>query len=243
MFNRLFGKTVFGKQKAPSRVLAPEILGLHLGGSFSLDELKLRLLEPELVSENMSSVHIIQAVGEVRLDESSKVLRFYTDDDGFLQVVLDGGDSDEHVTDVKLYYFYETQGVGSDADWEKVLKETISQPQAVLEGHSYTRVWQGVGESSPPVAMTETTHHADGSVTSTDQFAMLYERTLYEGKQDEGKLFEGQDETAQNGSEVGGEKFEYLMKVGEEKMNNGQLDRCLVVSTGFDIEPSDISFN
>src|SRR5690606_40561764 len=67
--------------------------------------------------------------------------------------------------------------------------------------------------------------YADGSVTSTDQFAMLYERTLYEGKQ---------DETAQSGSGVGGEKFEYLMKVGEEKMNNGQLDRCLVVSTGFD---------
>ncbi|QEM81541.1 YjfK family protein [Halomonas binhaiensis] len=254
MFNRLFGKTVFGKPlfgkaQAPSRVLAPEILGLHLGGSFSLDELKLRLLAPELVSENMSSVHIIQAVGEVRLDESSKVLRFYTDDDGFLQVVLDGGDSDEHVTDVKLYYFYETQGIGSDADWEKVLKETISQPQAVLEAHQYTQVWQGVGESSPPVAMTETTHHADGSVSSTDQFAMLYERKLYEGKLDERTLGERslgerkQDETAPSGSEVGGEKFEYLMKIGEEKMNNGQLDRCLVVSTGFDIEPSDISFN
>lgn len=213
MFERLFGK-----RPTQTEPRAPEVMGLHLGGSFSLDELKLRLLEPDIVPEGMASHQIIQAVGEIKLDANSRVLRFYTDDDAFLQVLLDGGGSESDIRDVKLWYFYETRGVGSEADWNSLLKNGISQANFTFEDREWLRVWEGTGDSSPPVAMTETTWQANGGVSSTDQFAMLYER------------------------EIAPQRFEYLMKVGEEKLEGSRLDRCLVISTGFDIEPADLTF-
>ncbi|ALM52850.1 YjfK family protein [Halomonas huangheensis] len=214
MFERLFGK----RQATTEQERAPEVMGLHLGGSFSLDELKLRLIEPEVIPEGMASHQIIQAVGEVKLDANSRVLRFYTDDDAFLQVLLDGGGSESDIRDVKLWYFYETKGVGSDADWNQLLAAGISQPKLTFEDREWQRVWEGTGDASPPVAMTETTWNAEGNTSSTDQFAMLYER------------------------EMAHQRFEYLMQVGEERLVDNRLDRCLVISTGFDIEPADLTF-
>jgi hypothetical protein len=64
--------------------------------------------------------------------------------------------------------------------------------------------------------MTEQTHAENGSVSETDQFAMLYEREIENGQ------------------------FEYLMKAGEERLIDHHLDRCVVTSTAFDIRPADI---
>ncbi len=43
----------FKKKKTPETPLphSPEILGLRLGGAFELDDLKLRLIEPDLIIE------------------------------------------------------------------------------------------------------------------------------------------------------------------------------------------------
>lgn len=213
MFSKFFGK----KEKAKPQ--APEIMGLYLGGSFELDALKLKLIEPQLVIDGAASQHLIQAVGEVHLDTGGKILRFYTDDDAFLQVVLDGGDTENHITDVKLWYFYDTQTVGSDGQWQGLLRNGISQPEYPLERYTYSRVWNAVGEESPPVAMTEKTYEEDGDTSETDQFVMLYERPL------------------------DNDEVETVMVVGEEKVVNNNLDRCLVVSTGFNIEPADIKIN
>ncbi|WP_158970513.1 YjfK family protein [Paraglaciecola sp. L3A3] len=214
MFSKLFGK-----KKQDDKPKAPEIMGLYLGGSFELDPLKLRLIEPELVIEKAASQHIIQAVGEVNLDTGGKILRFYTDDDAFLQVILDGGDTENHITDVKLWYFYETKTIGSDAQWKQTIARGISTPSYTLENNHYQRVWDAVGEESPPVAMTEKTYEEDGDVSETDQFLMLYERHLSD------------DET------------ETLLVSAEEKLVNNNFDRCLVISTGFNIAQADITIN
>lgn len=213
MFSKLFGK------KAPARPSTPEIMGLYLGGSFELDSLKLSLLEPELTIEGAARSHLIQAVGRAPLDSGGELLRFYTDDDAFLQVVLDGGNTENHITDVKLWHFYSTQTVGTRQQWQDCLNNTISQPAYTLEGHQYTRVWDAVGDTSPPVAVTETTYEEDGDVSTTDQFMMLYERPLENGR------------------------TESLLVAGEEKIVGNNADRCLVISTGFDIEPADIRIN
>lgn len=207
----------FGNKPQPVVSPAPEIMGLRLGGAFELDDLKLRLIEPSLVVENVARTQLIQAVGVVKLDESATLLRYYTDDEGFLQVLLSGGMTENHIADVKLWYFYSTTGVGSDADWEQLLASGISATGAELEGNSYTRVWETTGASSPPVAMTERTYQEDGSESETDQFVMLYQR------------------------EVAPDRFEYLMKAGEEKIIDNRADRCLVLSTAFDIQHADIS--
>ena len=68
-------------------------------------------------------------------------------------------------------------------------------------------------------AVTETTYEEDGDVSNTDQFMMLYERPI-------------NDHLAES-----------LLVAGEEKMVGYNADRCVVVSTGFDIQPSDIKIN
>ncbi|WP_438863601.1 YjfK family protein [Neptunicella sp.] len=209
----------FGKKDTDNKVDAPEIMGLYLGGSFEIDPLKLRLIEPQLIIENAASQHLIQAVGEVHLDTGGKILRFYTDDDAFVQVVMDGGDTENHITDVKLWYFFDTQTVGNDQQWQQLVNSDISQPEYQLEQQTFSRVWNAVGEQSPPVAMTEKTYEQDGDVSETDQFVMLYERAI------------GEDE------------FESLMVSGEEKQVGNNLDRCRVISTGFNLQPADIRIN
>ncbi|MDC0602558.1 YjfK family protein [Aliiglaciecola sp.] len=209
----------FAKKDKDSGPKAPEIMGLYLGGSFELDDLKLKLVEPSLTIEGAARQHLIQAVGEAHLDTGGKILRFYTDDDAFLQVVLDGGDTENHISDVKLWYFYETKTVGSNAQWQSLIKDQISVPDYDLEGTSFSRVWNAIGDHSPPVAMTEKTYEQDGDVSETDQFVMLYERHI--------------DDTTS----------ETLLVCAEEKIVNNNHDRCLVLSTGFDISPADIRIN
>ncbi|GAA6184241.1 MULTISPECIES: YjfK family protein [Alteromonadaceae] len=209
----------FTKKSDNSDIKAPEIMGLYLGGSFELDDLKLKLIEPELVIEGAARQHLIQAVGEAHLDTGGKILRYYTDDDAFLQVVLDGGDTENHITDVKLWYFYETQTVGTDNQWRDLIERQISQPHYQIENNTYSRVWNAVGDESPPVAMTEKTFELDGDTSQTDQFVMLYER------------------------QIGNESYETLLVCAEEKIVDNNHDRCLVISTGFDVLPADIKIN
>jgi hypothetical protein len=153
------------------------------------------------------------------LDTGGKILRYYTDDDAYLQVVLDGGDTENHITDVKLWYFYETKTVGSDSQWQQQLKNEISQATFALQGHDFARVWDAVGDESPPVAMTEVTYEEDGDTSETDQFVMLYER------------------------QIDDDNVETLLISGEEKLVNNNFDRCLVISTGFNINQADITIN
>jgi hypothetical protein len=213
MFSKWFSK------KADKPSASPEIMGLYLGGSFQIEPLKLRLLEPLLTIEKAASTHIIQAVGEVNLDTGGKILRFYTDDDAFLQVVLDGGDTENHITDVKLWYFYDTQTIGTEQQWKSMLESGISRPEYSLDAHTFNRVWDAVGEESPPVAMTERTFEEDGDTSETDQFVMIYERQLDD------------------------ENVETLLISAEEKVVNGNFDRCLVRSTGFNLNQGDIQIN
>ncbi|MFT5541404.1 MAG: hypothetical protein ACI97K_000296 [Glaciecola sp.] len=216
MFSKLFGKK---EKDTPHKPDTPEIMGLYLGGSFELDALKLKLLQPDLKISNAASKHLIQAVGKVTLDTGGTMFRFYTDDDAFLQVITDGGETENHITDVKLWYFYETKTVGSEAQWQDLINNGISKATYTLDGDAYERVWDAMGEVSPPVAMTETTFEEDGDVTTTDQFIMLYEKSISE------------------------DDVEAVLVSGEEKIVGNNHDRCLVISTGFNLSPSDIIIN
>ena len=213
MLNKLFRRNK-PEQKARTSQ-PPEILGLRLGGAFELSDLWLRLIEPDLVIEGAARTQLIQAVGVVKLDENSTILRYYTDDDAYLRVYLDGGMTENHIGDVKLWYFYDTTGVNSQGAWDELIQSGISSPSHMLEGHEYSRVWNGEGGESPPVAWTEKTYSENGEASETDQFTMMYEREIPNGR------------------------YEYLMKTGEEKFVKGQPDRCCVISTGFDVNISE----
>lgn len=202
----------FKKKQAPEVQPdpSPEIMGFRLGGAFELDDLKLKLIEPQLIIEGASRTQLIKAVGEVRLDAQTRLLRYYTDDDGFIQV-LTHGDSEADISEVKLYYFYESRPIDSPSQWQSMLDNQIVQSHWELEGHRFDKVW----ENTRPVAMTEKTWLENGTVSETDQFVMVYERDTGDGQ------------------------FESLMVAGEEKIYRNQAERCLALSTGFDLSPTD----
>ncbi|MFP8966853.1 YjfK family protein [Pokkaliibacter sp. CJK22405] len=206
-------KSKIAAPEAEPKPAAPEVLGLRLGGAVELNELKLRLLDDQLITDNIAKTQLIQAVGQVKLDASNTILRFYTDDEAFFQVVMTGGVGDEFVSDVKLFHFYSTVGVNSRNDWEKTLRD-VSQPSWALEEKSFQRVWGAVGDN-PPMAMTEETFTQDSSGERTDQFIMLYELA------------------------TSAELSEFVLVSAEEKIINHQHDRCLVISTGINLGMAD----
>ncbi|HEB56207.1 MAG TPA: DUF2491 family protein [Gammaproteobacteria bacterium] len=203
------------KETEKAKPVMPEVLGFRLGGAVELNELKLRLIDDCTTFENVTKMQSIQAVGVVKLDEHSTIVRYYTDDDGFFQVIFNGGMTESHIEDLKLWFFYDTQGVSGDAEWNKQLKNGISKPDHELEGQQFYRVWNEVSGDSPPVSMTETTTSSGSSESTTDQFVMLYER---ESKPD---------------------FFEFLMISGEEKIIDDQAERCIVISTGINLSSAD----
>ena len=212
MFSKFFGK----KEDVNPLENTPSIMGLRIGGSFDIDPLLLRLTESELIVSGCAPTQIIQAAGIVDLD-GTWVYRFYTDDEAFLQVIAEGGQSDEHVVDVKLFHFYDTQDVSSQAVWDDVLYKKIGKENYELEGHTFQRVWTSTSDYHNPVHVQEKTYDAEGDASVTDQFIMLFERPIVD------------------------DNTESLFLSAEETEEQGNLTRCLVLSTGITLTPSQLT--
>lgn len=207
----------FLKKKATVSQTLPELFGLRLGGSIELNNLRLQFIQQHLIIENTAKLQLIQAVGIIQLDNHSHIIRYYTDDDGFFQFVLEGGMTEEYVNDGKLWYFYDTQSISTEEEWNRQLASNISQSNYELEGKTFSRLWQDTSGHHPPVAMTELTYTQDEEPSETDQFIMVYHRNANQ------------------------ELEEYLMLSGEETIANDQPDRSLVISTGLEISTADFN--
>ncbi|MFT5085277.1 MAG: hypothetical protein ACI9Y1_003335 [Lentisphaeria bacterium] len=208
----------FFKKKSKHSPLddAPSVMGLRLRGSFDIDPLLLKMFESSLIIDGAATSYIIKAAGVVELD-GTWMFRFYTDDDAFIQVITEGGKLDEHVVDVKLFHFYDTQDVPTQAIWDSLLNEKIGGATYQLEGHSYNRVWTSVSHYHNPVHMQERTYDETGTFSDTDQFVMLFERPISD------------------------ENTESLFLSAEETIEEGNLTRCLVLSTGITLSPSQLT--
>lgn len=215
----MFGLFKKNADDSSDSVKAPEIMGLRMNCSFEVDKLHLKLLEKHLLTSEVSCSHIIEAVGQVDLDDTT-ILRFYTDDEGFLQVVCQGPLEEDNVIDVKLFHFFKTVDVSEEATWHNLLRKKIGVETYTLEGNTYSRVWESSSEYHQPVAMTEKTHSENGNISETDQFIMLFERP------------------------IDAENSEFLLLSAEEVLDeHNNLSRCFVTSTGIAITPSQISIN
>lgn len=161
----------FLKKKENTLPAAPSFLGLRLGGCIKLDGFKLKLMEEFTTFQDAAETQLIEAVGEVTFDAYSKILRFYTDDEGFIQI-LTSGDDERNIKEIKLFYFYETIPVDSSEQWEHIISHELVEDNKIFNGKTYQKIWQ----NEKPVAMTETTWiHRDK--TTTDQFIMIYAST------------------------------------------------------------------
>lgn len=210
----------FFKKKSSESTLdhTPSIMGLRLKGSFDIDPLLMKMVESSLIIEGAASSYIIKAAGIAELD-GTWIFRFYTDDDAFIQVISEGGKSDEHVVDVKLFHFYDTQDVPTQAIWDSLLNDKIGAATYQLEGHSFNRVWTSASDYHNPVHVEERTYDETGESSTTDQFIMLFERPISEND------------------------TESLFLSAEESIEEGNITRCFVLSTGITLSPSQLSVN
>lgn len=215
----MFAKLIEKIKKPAPTVQTPSIMGLRLGASFEVDPLAVRLVLDELTIESCSPTQIIKAAGVIDLD-GTWVYRFYTDDDAWLQVIAEGGNRDEHVVDVKLFHFYDTRDVASEQAWNTLLEREMGRPSYELQGRTYQRVWTAAGDYHNPVHMSEKTYGEEGGHSTTDQFTMLFERELSD------------------------RRTESLFLSAEEKLEEaGYLSRCLVISTGISLTPSQLTIH
>jgi len=213
----MFG--IFNKKSDKPEITKPAIMGLTVGTSFDIDTLGFKLVMEKLVIADMAKTQLITSAGKADM-EGNTIFRFYTDDDAWLQVVCEGGETEDHIIDVKLFHYYDTKSVDNESQWNELLRHQIGTPTQELEGHTFTRVWSSTGDYSNPVHLREVTYDDSSESSTTDQFMMLFER------------------------EVDNDHMEALFLSAEEIENqhNG-LDRCLVISTGVSISPAQIKIN
>ena len=210
----ILGKTDPADQKSTDfKTDAPEVAGLRLSGAIEIDPLMLKLIEPDLTIEGAASTQLIQAVGVVDLDGgSTRLVRYYTDDDAYIQVLQEGTD-EAGIIEISLWYFYDTKPIDSQERWDRLLKSDVVTESGKydLDDTEFEAHW----DNTAPVCMTETTYPLNGQQSSTDQFAMLYSR------------------------KVSDKMTEELLVAGEEKEIGNNLDRSVVRTTGIQLNISD----
>ncbi len=194
--------------------IPPEVMGLRLGGSFTFNELSLKLAEESLVIDGANPHQIIQAVGVVELDSHHQIIRYYTDDEGYLQFNMYG----ETIQEISLWYIYDAKHI-PESRWMKTVRHEIAKEEYQLDDFTYIKSF----EEDEPVILTEKTHHHDGSVSTTDQFVMLYRREIENSECSE----------------------EMLLVSGEEKENvsTNLLEHEFVTYTGFVVKGHQITSN
>ncbi|EQC01214.1 YjfK family protein [Photorhabdus temperata] len=215
MFSKIakaFKRAFNSKEIASVGPKVPEVLGLRIGGALEIDPLILKLIESDLTIENAASTQLICSVGVVDLGDNVRLVRYYTDDEGYLQV-LQENESDDGVKEVSLWYFYETRPIDAQTQWDALIKSGIVTPngQYDLDGTKFSRLW----DNTKPVVVTEKTYHKNGTITETDQFMMVYTRQVSDNRTEE------------------------LLIAGEEKIVGNNLDRLMVKSTGIQLNQTD----
>jgi hypothetical protein len=209
----------FRNKNKKTTIQKPSIMGLEVGTSFDVDTLGFNIVMDKLTIASIAKTQIITAAGKADMDGNT-VFRFYTDDEAWLQVVCEGGETEEHIIDVKLFHYYNTESVDTEASWNTLLHTKIGTENYTVENNNFSRVWSSVDSYAMPVGLQETTYDESDDPDITDQFIMLFER------------------------EVDDHNMEFLFLSAEETENEqGNLDRCFVLSTGVNLTPSQITVN
>lgn len=234
MFKTL--KTLFrattAPQEQPSQTspglpigISSEMLeGLRLDGRVNIKLIGLRAHQDALFSWDDDAYHHIAAVGHVDLGQGAHLVRFYLDNDTWLQANIGHG----QILEYKLFDFYRVAHL-SDAEFDSMINGEDKKPDSIgaytvtlaatseeAKTCTYQRVW-GNSDSlwSPPVVFEEQVMTTESVMTrSVTHHVMLYERTIEDA-----------------------ERMEYLLLSAE---NDGEGGYMLVQNVGVDIASVDI---
>lgn len=172
----------------PMGVSQEDLEGLRLDGRVNIKLIGLRAHPDALFRWNDDDYHHIAAVGHVDLGQGAHLVRFYLDNDTWLQANIENG----QVLEYKLFDFYRVAHL-SDAEFDNLINGEDKQPDSIgaqtvsltstteeARSCTYQRVW-GDGDSlwSPPVVFEEQVMTTESvSARHVTHHAMLYERTI-----------------------------------------------------------------
>lgn len=208
----------------PTGVSQEDLEGLRLDGRVNIKLIGLRAHPDALFRWDDDAYHHIAAVGHVDLGQGAELVRFYLDNDTWLQANIENG----QVLEYKLFDFYRVAHL-SDAEFDNLINGEDKQPDSLgaqsiplastsdeARTCTYQRVW-GNNESvwSPPVMFEEQVMTTESlTARSVTHHAMLYERTIQDA-----------------------ERLEYLLLSAED---DGEGSFMLVQNVGVDVASIDI---
>ncbi|MCH4811551.1 DUF2491 family protein [Vreelandella neptunia] len=208
----------------PMGISQEQLEGLRLDGRVNIKLIGLRAHADALFSWDDDAYHHIAAVGHVDLGQGAHLVRFYLDNDTWLQANIEHG----QVLEYKLFDFYRVAHL-SDAEFDGVINGEDKQPDSIGAQTvaltstteepricTYQRLW-GDSDSlwSPPVVFEEQVMTTESiAARHVTHHAMLYERTIQ-----------------------GTERMEYLLISAE---NDGEGSFMVVHNVGVDVASVDI---
>ena len=191
------------KDDKESKIAVPSPLNLRVGCAVELDFLPWKMLGEQLHCALPEGLQIIEAAGFVDLGAGASLCRFYTSDDGFIQISTTGGYEAQHIDDIKFFVFTQTHNIASQSGVNLWVSDDglIGKRQFQLDDTIYQRVWdEAVPDVIEPVRFTETVHNRDSAIATydVDHLAMLYQRSVSDDLRCEYLLasleFSGEDE-------------------------------------------------
>ena len=165
-------KKIFGEEREETP--EPRVPGIEdfpisgIGASFQLDVQHPRLRE---CFPDASGLQIVVAVGLIEVDERYKLVRFYTNDEGFLQVHVDGPLRLENIELLTLWFTESVKSVSGEEDWERLLEEEVVLEEVELWGDRFVPAWEDT--SGRPIAFREN-YASEKGKREIDHFMMLY---------------------------------------------------------------------
>ncbi|WP_419831135.1 DUF2491 family protein [Endozoicomonas atrinae] len=208
------------KSKKEDSVSLPSPLNLRLGSAVELDLLPFQMMREQLRFTLPEGIQTIEAAGFIDLGAGNSLCRFYTSDDGFIQISTSGGYETQNIDDIKFFVFTQTHNIASQSGVSLWVSDSglIGDKRFLLDETSYSRVWdEAVPGRIEPVNFTETVHSRDESVSTyeVEHLAMLYQRQISDS-----------------------ERYEYLLASLEF---SGEDEATAVVSLGFDLDISSMN--
>lgn len=208
----------------PMGVSQEDLEGLRLDGRVKIKLIGLRAHQDTLFTWDNDAYHHIAAVGHVDLGQGAYLVRFYLDNDTWLQANIEHG----NVLEYKLFDFYRVTHL-SDAEFDSLINGNDKQPDSIgaqtitlgsttdeSRACTYQRVWGSGGSLwSPPVIFEEQVMTTESvSARYVTHHAMLYERTIQAS-----------------------ERMEYVLLSAE---NDGEGSFMVVHNLGVDVSSVDI---
>lgn len=208
------------KEDESKSVSLPSPLNLRLGSAVELDLLPFQMIREQLGFTLPEGIQTIEAAGFIDLGAGASLCRFYTSDDGFIQISTSGGYETQNIDDIKFFVFAQTHNIASESGVSLWVSDSglIGDKRFELDETDYRRVWdEAVPGRIEPVNFTETVHSRDESVSAydVDHLAMLYQRQI-----------------------CGSDRYEYLLTSLEF---SGEDEATAVVSLGFDLDISSMT--